>query len=136
MISRFFIALTTDCQDGQFLVVAHGLDDDETHFILLPEIDHQFVEWGHTVQIDMGDEEQTIDGFEFSKAQIIRVEPNRLTRAQAEQLHAKAALAMVEMGMTETRSDLSPDDVLATRDDYFGRFPDVVVGDELDCFLN
>ena len=136
MISRFFIALTTECQDGQFLIVAQGLDDDQTHFLLLPWTDFSLVEWGKTVKIDIGDEEQTIDGFRFPKCQLACVEPNKLTRAQAESLHAKTSQTMMDMGMTETRSDLTADETLDMRDDYFAHFPDVVGDDEPDMDLN
>lgn len=123
MEQKFYIGLTTECEDGQFLAVGQNTGADYTAVFLLPEKHHADVTWGHIVSVDLSGPKRKIDGDWFPCATLLEVLPELPRRHEAAKYQESVNAFLEQKGwVEEEREDLR--ESMQTMQAYFNMFPD------------
>lgn len=124
MNSKFLIGLTTDPQDGMFLLVGQEVDHNYTAVFLLPEKEIERVPWGICVNLDMRGPTINIEGDFYPCATVISVDQDRIAKSRAVELIGAMNEFLEAKGWVEHSSERRLEDVLQEMGAYLNVFPD------------
>jgi hypothetical protein len=123
MNNRFFIGLTTDVQDGMFLLIGQEVGLNFTSVFLLPESQFGQVEWGDVVKLDLRGPKKKIGDDFMPCATLIEKEPRSINRGQAVDLQDAINDFLQEKGWTEEKEG-NLEEAFKMWEAHFGVFPD------------